>query len=282
MPRPQRRSFTEPEETRTFPHGALRIITLDEVVVGYYQLEPGWKWSNDVKPIAGTPFCQHHHMGYALQGRLHVSLKDGTAYDIVAGDAYEIPPGHDGWVVGDETYLGIEFSGSRTFAIPPDAMGGGVVATLLFTDIVGSTAMLARVGDAAWREMLLAHNVAMRAEIERYRGRELKTTGDGFLAAFDSASRAVRCGQAMVAAAHAGGLDVRVGCHTGEVELVHGDAHGVAVHAAARVMALAGAGQVFVSWTTRDLLAGSAVSVETAGSHELKGLDGAREIFRVL
>jgi class 3 adenylate cyclase len=185
-------------------------------------------------------------------------------------------------VQGDEVYLGIEFSGSRTFAIPPDAMGGGVVATLLFTDIVGSTATLARVGDAAWREMLLAHNVAMRTEIERFRGRELKTTGDGFLASFDSASRAVRCGQAMVAATRAGGLDVRVGCHTGEVELVHGDAHGVAVHAAARVMALAGAGQVFVSWTTRDLLAGSPISVETAGSHELKGLDGVREIFRVL
>ena len=282
MPRPQRRSFTEPEETRTFPHGTLRIVTLDEVVVGRYQLEPGWKWSNDVQPIAGTPFCQHHHMGYAQQGQLHVSLKDGTTYDIVAGDAYEIPPGHDAWVVGDEAYVGIEFSGSRTFAIPPDAMGGGVVATLLFTDIVGSTATLARVGDAAWREMLLAHNVAMRAEIERYRGRELKTTGDGFLASFDSASRAVRCGQAMIAAVRAGGLDVRVGCHTGEVELVQGDAHGVAVHAAARVMALAGAGQVFVSWTTRDLLAGSAISVETAGSHELKGLDGAREIFRVL
>ena len=116
--------------------------------------------------------------------------------------------------------MGIEFSGSRTFAIPPDAIGGGIVATLLFTDIVGSTATLARVGDAAWREMLLAHNAAMRAELDRHRGRELKTTGDGFLAAFDSASRAVRCGQAMVAAARAGGVEVRVGCHTGEVELV--------------------------------------------------------------
>jgi class 3 adenylate cyclase len=282
MPRPQRRSFTQPEETRTFPHGSLRIITLDEVVVGHYELEPGWKWSVDIKPIAGTPFCQHHHMGYCLQGQLHVMLKDGTEYDIVAGDAYEIPPGHDAFVAGDKTYLGIEFSGSRTFAIPPDAAGASVVATLLFTDIVGSTAMLARVGDAAWRDMLFAHNAAMRSEIERYRGRELKTTGDGFLASFDSASRAVRCGQAMVAASRAGGLDVRVGCHTGEVILVQDDAHGVAVHAAARVMSLAGGGQVFVSWTTRDLLAGSGISVESAGSHELKGLDGAREIFRVL
>ena len=282
MPQWRHKSFSQPEETRTFPHGKLRIVTLDEVVVGFYELEPGWKWSNDVMPIVGTPSCQHHHMGYALQGCLHVVLNDGTTYDVVAGEAYEIPPGHDAWVTGDESYMGVEFSGARMFAIPPDAVGGGVVATLLFTDIVGSTAQLARVGDAAWRGMLLAHNVAMRAEIERYRGRELKTTGDGFLAAFDSASRAVRCGQAMVAAARAGGLDVRVGAHTGEVELVHGDAHGVAVHAAARVMSLAGAGQVFVSWTTRDLLAGSGISVETAGSHELKGLDGAREIFRVL
>jgi class 3 adenylate cyclase len=282
MPRPQHRSFKQPEETRRFPNGSLSIIKLDDVVVGFFRCEPGWRWSSDVKPIAGTELCQHHHMGYCMQGDLHVMLKDGTEYDIVAGDAYEIPPGHDAWVVGTETYLGIEFSGSRTFAVPPDDAGAGVVATLLFTDIVGSTATLARVGDAAWRDMLLAHNTAMRAEIERYRGRELKTTGDGFLASFDSASRAVRCGQAMVAAARTGGLEVRVGCHTGEVVLVRDDAHGVAVHAAARVMALAGAGQVFVSWTTRDLLAGSGIAVETAGSHELKGLDGAREIFRIL
>ncbi|HEX6766214.1 MAG TPA: adenylate/guanylate cyclase domain-containing protein [Polyangiaceae bacterium] len=282
MPRWQHRSFTEPEEARNFPHGQLRVITLDEVVVGRYALQPGWRWSNDIKPIVGTPHCQHHHMGYSLQGRLHVVLKDGTAYDVLAGEAYEIPPGHDAWVVGDEEYVGIEFSGSRLFAVPPDSMEGGVVATLLFTDIVGSTAMLARVGDAAWREMLLAHNAALRAEIERFRGRELKTTGDGFLASFDSASRAVRCGLAMGAASRAVGLDIRVGIHTGEVELLHGDARGVAVHAAARVMSLAGTGEVFVSWTTRDLLAGSGISVESAGSHELKGLDGAREVFRVL
>jgi len=282
MPRSQTRSFAEPEETRTFPRGRLRINSLDDVVVGRYELEPGWKWSNDVRPIVGTPFCQHHHVGYALQGCLHVCLKDGTSYDIKAGDAYEIPPGHDAWVLGDEMYMGIEFSGSRTFAIPADAVGGGVVATLLFTDIVGSTATLARVGDAAWREMLLAHNVVMRTEIERHRGRELKTTGDGFLASFDSASRAVRCGQAMVGTSRAAGLDIRVGCHTGEVEFSHGDAYGVAVHAAARVMALAGAGQVFVSSTTRDLLAGSGASVESAGLHELKGLEGAREVFRLL
>lgn len=101
-------------------------------------------------------------------------------------------------MVGDAPYHGVEFSGARTFARSPVELGGGVIATLLFTDIVGSTAKLAQVGDARWRAMLLEHNAAMRTELDRHRGRELKTTGDGFLAAFDSALRAVRCAQAMV------------------------------------------------------------------------------------
>lgn len=282
MPRLQRRSFAEPEETRRFPNGTLRIVALDQTVLGEYRMEPGWKWSTAIQPIVGTTHCQHTHVGYCIEGHLHVVMKDGTTLDIRAGDAYEIPPGHDAWVLGDKAYLGVEFSGARTFGIAPDALGGGVVATLVFTDIVGSTAVLARVGDAAWREMLLDHNAAMRLELERHRGRELKTTGDGILAAFDSASRAVRCGQAMVLASRAKGLDIRVGCHTGEVELTNDDARGVAVHAAARVMGLAGAGEVFASWTTRDLLVGSGISLETTGTHELKGLEGSREIFRVV
>src|SRR5262245_15271312 len=200
MPHLQRRSFAEPEETRRLPNGAVSTLSLGDVVLGEYSLEPGWKWSHDVRPIAGTPHCQHRHIGYALQGHLHVEMKDGATIDIRAGDAYEIPPGHDAWVVGEEMYRGIEFSGARTFGVAPRSLGEEVLATLVFTDIVGSTATLARVGDTAWREMLLDHNEAMRLEIERHRGRELKTTGDGFLSAFDSASRAVRCAQAMVAA----------------------------------------------------------------------------------
>jgi class 3 adenylate cyclase len=281
MPRLQRRSFNEPDETRRFPHGTLQVVALDEVVFGEYTLEPGWRWSKDVKPIAGTQHCQHHHLGYAIRGHLRVSMKDGTTFDFHAGDAYEIPPDHDAWVVGDESYIAVEFSGVRTFGMAPDQVGGGVIATILFTDIVGSTAVLARVGDATWREMLLAHNAAMRLELDRHGGRELQMTGDGFMCAFDSPSRAVRCGQAMVAASRAGGLDIRVGCHTGEVELGRNSARGIAVHAAARVLALASAGEVFVSWMTRDLLAGSGISVESVGSHELRGLDGSREIFRV-
>lgn len=282
MPRLQRRSFGNCEEVRKFPHGELRLIALDDTVFGEFLLQPGWRWSQDVKPIAGTMQCQHRHVGFVISGQLHVVMNDGATMDMVAGDAYEIPPGHDAWVVGDIPYHGIEFSGARSFGRSPFELGGGVVATLLFTDIVGSTKKLAEVGDARWKAMLAEHNSAMRAELDRHRGRELKTTGDGFLAMFDSAMRAIRCAQAMVTAARAVGLEVRAGCHTGEVEVVGGDVIGVAVHAAARVLSLAGDSEVLASWTTRDLLAGSHVKLESRGHHALKGLEGEREVFRVL
>src|SRR5215468_8668472 len=122
MPRLQRRSFVDPGETRRFPNGALRTVALDETVFGEYSFEPGWKWSRDVKPIVGTAYCQQHHVGYAVRGHLRITMPDGTVLDIHAGDAYEIPPGHDGEVVGDEPYLGIEFTGARTFAVAPESL----------------------------------------------------------------------------------------------------------------------------------------------------------------
>jgi len=282
MPRLQRRKFSDSEEVRKFPNGEVRLVTLDDTVFGEFKLAPGWKWSDDVRPIAGTMQCQHRHVGYVIKGHLHVVMGDGATMDFTAGDTYEIPPGHDAWVVGDEGYHGVEFSGARTFARSPFEIGGGVIVTLLFTDIVGSTAKLAEVGDTRWRAMLAEHNAAMRTQLDRHRGRELKTTGDGFLASFDSALRAVRCAQAMVEAARSVGLQIRAGCHTGEVEIVQSDVTGVAVHAAARVLSTAGDSQVVVSWTTRDLLAGSTIQLESMGKHALKGLDGEREVFRVV
>ena len=282
VPRLQRRPFADSKDVRRFTHGLLRTVALDDLVVGEFRLEPGWRWSKDVRPIAGTAECLHHHLGVILEGQLHVEMADGTSIDFKAGDAYEIPPGHDAWVVGDTPIHSFEFSGSRTFALSPSEFGGGgIVATLLFTDIVSSTATLTRVGDERWRALLADHNVAMRAELDKHRGRELKTTGDGFLAAFDSATRAIRCAVAMVVSARQTGLEIRVGCHTGEVVIVQGDAHGVAVHVAARVMSLAGAGEVFASWTTSDLLAGSGIAIESVGRHPLKGIEGDREVFLI-
>ena len=145
-----------------------------------------------------------------------------------------------------------------------------------------STATLERLGDASWRDRLLAHNATLRQLIDTYHGQEITTTGDGFLAIFDGATRAVRCGAAMVAAARQIGLEIRVGVHTGEVERIAGNVRGVAVHLAARVLALAGAGEVVVSATTHALTDGSGLAFEDAGRHVLKGLSGERQVYRLI
>lgn len=281
MPRLQRKSFYTPDTVREFPRGRGELVSLDETVIGHFRFEPGWRWSHDVRPIVGTEWCQVRHVGVIVEGEFHVQLADGTTMDFAPGDAYEIPPGHDAWVKGDTACVGYEWAGSRVYARAPEEDADGILATLLFTDIVGSTTMLERIGDKAWSELLLAHNAMIREQLDHHRGRELDTTGDGFLAMFDSASRAVRCGLRITQAAHRIGLAIRVGCHTGEIALVAGSARGVAVHTAARVMATADAGNVLVSKTTRDLLATADFGVELVGTFEFKGLTGPREIFRV-
>ena len=130
--------------------------------------------------------------------------------------------------------------------------------------------------------MLLEHNDALRVELDRFRGREIVTTGDGFLALFDSAARAVRCAAAMGVAVRALGVEIRAGLHTGEVSIAGGNARGLAVHAAARVAGLAGPGEVLVTGTTRDLLDGSSLRFEDRGEKELKGLEGVRRIFALV
>ncbi len=137
-------------------------------------------------------------------------------------------------------------------------------------------------GDAAWRDLLLVHNTRLREDLNNFRGREVKTTGDGFIAVFDSASRAVRCAAAMTRSAREVGLPIRAGVHTGEVELSGTDARGLAVHTAARVMGLAEADEVLVSTTTADLLEGSGLMLEDAGTHEMKGLPGKRQVLRLV
>jgi class 3 adenylate cyclase len=279
VPRLQRKSFATPDEVRTFPPGRIDVVRLDEVPVGRFVFQPGWVWSKDVAPITGTRSCQHRHVGYTISGRLRVRMEDGTELVIAAGEAYEIPPGHDAWVDGDEPWTSVEFTSAHSFAVSPEALGERVLATLVFSDIVDSTKMLARLGDRKWADLLQEHNVRVRAAIDRYRGREMATTGDGFLALFDGAARAASAALQMTSATAAIGLRIRVGIHTGEVELVGGQARGVAVHAAARVSALARGGEVLVSGTTHDLLEGSSLSFEPRGVHELKGLTGARPIY---
>jgi class 3 adenylate cyclase len=156
-----------------------------------------------------------------------------------------------------------------------------VLATVLFTDIVGSTAKAAALGDTAWKDSLERHHAVVRALIGRYRGAEIDTTGDGFLATFDGPARGVRCAQAIVEAVKPLGLEIRAGLHTGEVETIDGKVGGIAVHVGARVGALAGPSQVLVSQTVKDLVGGSGLTFEDAGEHELKGVPDRWHLYRV-
>jgi class 3 adenylate cyclase len=154
-----------------------------------------------------------------------------------------------------------------------------VLATVLFTDIVDSTARMAKVGDRAWRELLERHHAIVRTQLTRSRGQEVDTAGDGFFASFDGPARAVRCAQAIVEGVRELGIDVRSGLHTGECELVDGKISGIAVHTGARVATHAGAGEVLVSSTVKDLVAGSGLEFEDRGVHELKGIPGEWRLY---
>jgi class 3 adenylate cyclase len=154
-----------------------------------------------------------------------------------------------------------------------------VLATLLFTDIVNSTRTAAEIGDREWHERLDAHDAALRAQLQRYGGREVNTTGDGFLAAFDGTANAVRCAEAITNASRAIGVEVRAGLHTGECEQRGSDLAGLAVHIAARVAALAGANEVYVSRTVRDLVVGSDLRFVSRGEYELKGIPDHWQIY---
>lgn len=157
-----------------------------------------------------------------------------------------------------------------------------VLATVMFTDIVDSTVKAVELGDRRWKELLERHHAYVRSLLARYRGRELDVAGDGFFAAFDGPARAIRCASAIEGAIQALGIEVRAGLHTGECEVIDGKPGGVTVVIGARIGALAGAGEVLVSQTVKDLVAGSGITFEDAGEHELKGLPDSWHLHRVV
>ena len=172
----------------------------------------------------------------------------------------------------------IEWSGARTFG-GRSSSRNRVLTTLLFTDLVGSTETLARIGDAAWRDLLSRHYEANRAVLERHGGREVETTGDGMVARFPAPAMAVRCADDLRASAIGEGLHVRIGIHVGEVELVGGHVRGVAVHEAARIMAAAGSDEILVSEIVRSFASSSGLAFEDRGEFTLKGLPGPWRLF---
>jgi len=199
----------------------------------------------------------------------------------IPGAKYVEMPGEDNlYYVGDtETTLG-EIEEFLT-GVRPLPESDRVLATVLFTDIVASTERSAQVGDRRWKDLLDQHDTLIRGELERHRGRLVKNTGDGILATFDGPARAIRCAQAIATSVKALGIEVRAGLHTGEVELRGEDVTGIGVNIAARVMDTAGPGEVVVSSTVKDLVAGSGLRFADRGSHDLRGVPEAWRLFAV-
>jgi pimeloyl-ACP methyl ester carboxylesterase len=230
----------------------------------------------EILPTIQAPTLVLHRTGdldsKVDEGRYIASRIPGARFVELAGDD------HVPWIDADQVVDEVEefVTGVRP-APEPDR----VLATVLFTDIVGSTEQAAALGDRRWRELLAAHHVAVRRELERFHGREIDTAGDGFLATFDGPARAIRCAGAAVGAARELGLELRAGVHTGECELVGEKVAGIAVHIGARVAAAAAPGEVLVSGTVKDLVSGSGIEFEDRGEQQLKGLSDRRRLYAV-
>ena len=274
----QKKSFDTPDEIRRFPAGIGQLVRMGSLTLGRGTLEPGWRWSTSLKPIQGTSSCQIHHLQLLLAGRIRVEMDDGEVGECGPGDVFDVPPGHDAWVVGEETVVLLDVLGNiGALGVPGEHER--LVTTLLMSDIVESTVTAIRLGDTAWKQLLAEHNRVIRVQFDRFRGREVNTTGDGFLATFGSAVGALRCAAAMRDGMRGLGIELRIGVHTGEIEVLPTDIGGVAVHAAARVMALGGPSEVIVSSVTHGLVEGSGLRFEERGRQQVKGLELPIEVF---
>ncbi|MGZ4131866.1 MAG: adenylate/guanylate cyclase domain-containing protein [Actinomycetota bacterium] len=204
-----------------------------------------------------------------------------TAAAIPGASAKELPDTQMFYTAGDVSEL-VDAIAEHLRVHRPAPECDRVLTSILFTDIVGSTERVAELGDRAWREILARHDDTVREQLERFDGMEVDTAGDGFLARFDGPARGVRCAQGIVESVRPLGIEVRAGVHTGEVELVGDRIEGIAVHTGARVAALAGASEVLVSSTVKDLVAGSGLTFEDVGEHELKGVPDRWRLYRVI
>jgi class 3 adenylate cyclase len=272
------KNLAHPDETIRFPGITESFVEVAGMTVGRTVQDPGWRWSTDTKPLVGGEWCEARHVGVVISGRAGFLLRDGRTLEFGPDDVYDVPPGHDGYTIGEEPAVMIEWSGMRAFAGPRGAFDDRVLATLLFTDLVDSTGTLLERGDVSWSDVLALHHQTMRSEVERFRGRIVDTAGDGLLAIFDAPARALRCASAIRSAAGAQGLRVRGGVHAGEVATAGDGVRGVAVHEAARVMAAAAPGEILVSEAVPALVSGLDLRFEPRGEYELKGF-GPRKLL---
>lgn len=284
MPRHDRaldgpKNLDRPDERIEFPGFVEEFVEVAGFSICRVTQEPGWRWATDTAHLVGKEWCDAHHVGVTLSGRHGATLRDGTDLEYGPGDVYDIPPGHDGYTLGDERAIMIEWSGSRTFAGSRSGLPTRVLATLLFTDVVGSTETASRLGDVAWRELLSLHLLGSRGALERFGGREVTTTGDGLLAVFDAPARAVLCAAAIRDVAQRQGLRIRAGVHLGEFEQDGDDVRGIVVHEAARIMGVAGPDEILVSETTCVLARSAGLVFDDRGAHELKGIEAPVHLF---
>lgn len=230
-----------------------------------------------VAPAINVPTLIVHTTGDKV---CHVENARFLARTILGARYVELPgEEHVPWFAPDEILAEIrEFLTGRREVSTPDR----VLATVLFTDLVGSTAQANELGDRRWRDLLEQHHAAVRGELTRFDGRELDTAGDGFFATFDGPARAIRCARAIVDAVRRLGLEVRAGLHTGEVEVLDGKVAGIAVNIGARVAGKAGPSELLVSGTVKDLVAGSGIQFDDRGSTALKGIPGEWRLFAVV
>jgi len=271
-------NLDDPDEHRELPGIQLDFLRVGDLFASRSTTQPGWRWSTHIGPIAGTTSCQVAHRGIVLSGHMRVEMDGGEVVDLLPGTVHLIPAGHDAVVIGDEPAVMIDVAlGSLDFGKP--STSERVLATLLFTDIVGSTPLAQQLGDDAWKRLLADHDRIVAAAIERFRGRRVQTTGDGVFARFDGAARALQAAVAIRETLRANALEVRIGIHTGEIEIAGEETRGLAIHEAARIMALAAAGEILVSDLTRQLATGAGFVFEDRGEVELRGVTGTRRIF---
>ncbi len=268
------KSFDRPDDIVEFPKIRSEVVELGDLTVGRFTSEPGWRWSEHVRPTVGGEWCQARHVGFVVSGRLGIDFMDGSRVVFEPGDVFDIPPGHDGFTDSDEQCVQIEWTGIRAWAGFPTGVHSRVLATLLFTDLVDSTNLVGELGDTRWRALLSQLFEDSRNVLDRFGGIEVDTTGDGILARFDGPARALHCASALRRCAESHGVRIRVGVHVGEVELVGSDVRGIAVHEAARVMGAAGPDEILVSDMTRALAGASGLRFDDRGTFELKGRDG--------
>jgi class 3 adenylate cyclase len=275
------RNLDEPEAVVSGPLGATNQVRLAGTVVSRHVLQPGWSWEEHAQPSVGTPSCELYHRGVVLSGRMGIRTDEGEELVVGPNQVFDLPPGHVTWVEGEDELVMVDWAGGAGFD-PQFGEEARAMATILFTDIVDSTTRASEAGDAAWKRTLAMHDDVVRNVLPEFGGREIETAGDSFLVVFDNVASSIRCGLALIRALAAIQLPIRVGIHSGEVVLSQNHVRGLAVHAAARIVAQAHTGEVLVSSTTHDLAEGTTgLEFESRGRFQLKGLSREHELFSV-